>query len=300
MGSHEKVGVVTVTFNSGSVLPDFLRCIVEQTHKTLLIYAVDNASKDDSVEILRNFPDPRLKVIRNYENKGVAEGNNQGIRAALEEGCGSVLLINNDTEFPPTLVAQLLQALDEHQVDMAAPKMMYFDPSNRIWAAGGNFQPYRGYRVAHIGDGELDRGQYDQGRLITYTPTCCVLVRRSVFEAIGLMDQNYFVYADDTDFMFRAMRKGLTLWYAPQCQLRHKISSLTGGDNTPFAIRYMTRNRIYFYRKNFSRTKAAILVWLYRLHLSLRYLRGIDPKSVWTAKQSAVQEGLAMTTPRLK
>jgi GT2 family glycosyltransferase len=299
MGSEEKVGVVTVTFNSAKVLPDFLRCIAQQSHKDFLLYAVDNASTDDSIEILRAFPDERLRIIANSENKGVAEGNNQGIQAALESGCRSVLLINNDTEFGPEVMAQLLQALDDNRVDMCCPKMLYFDEPNRIWAAGGEFQPWFGYRVIHLGEGEMDSGQYDQGRLVTYTPTCCVLIRKKVFDTIGLMDSRYFVYADDTDFMFRAMRRGLALWYFPECRLWHKVSSLTGGDSTPFAIRYMTRNRIYFYRKNFSRLAALLWILFYRSHLSFRYLRGIDSAAIWKAKRQAVHEGLAMATSSL-
>jgi GT2 family glycosyltransferase len=299
MDSEERVGVVTVTFNSAQVLPDFLRCVAEQTHKDLLIFAVDNASTDDSIEILRGFPDERLKIIRNSENRGVAEGNNQGIRAALESGCSSILVINNDTEFGPTLLTQLLGALDDNRADMSCPKMLYFDERNKIWAAGGEFQSWFGYRVIHLGEGELDRGQYDRGRLVTYAPTCCVLIRKKVFDTIGLMDSSYFVYADDVDFMFRAMQRGLALWYLPECKLWHKISSLTGGDSTPFAIHYMTRNRIYFYRKNFSKPAVAMWVLLYKLHLLIRYLRGVDSTAIWNAKRKAVHEGLAMTASSL-
>jgi len=299
MDREERVGIVTVTFNSAKVLPDFLRCITEQTYRNFLLYAVDNASTDNSVGLLRTFPDQRLQIIPNSENKGVAEGNNQGIRAALEAGCGSVLLINNDTEFGPMLIAQLLGALDDDHVSMVCPKMLYFDEPNRIWAAGGEFQPWCGYRVVHLGDGQLDEGQYDRGRLVTYTPTCCVLIRKRVFETIGLMDPRYFVYADDTDFMFRAMRHRITLWYLPECCLWHKVSSMTGGDSTPFAIRYMTRNRIYFYRKNFSTVTAAVWILLYIVHLSIRYFRGIDSATTWKAKRQAVHEGLAMIASSL-
>jgi hypothetical protein len=191
MGDEDLIGVVTVTYNSAEVLPDFLRCLFAQTHHNFILFAIDNASKDDTINILHRCTDRRLTVIANPDNCGVAAGNNQGIRAALEAGCDSVLLINNDTEFEATLIANLLEGLAMHRVGMTCPKMMYYDEPQRIWAAGGTFQPWLGYRSVHLGGGEIDRGQYDLTRLVTYTPTCCVLIARPVFHKIGLMDERF-------------------------------------------------------------------------------------------------------------
>src|ERR1700756_2109155 len=174
MAKQGLIGVVTVTYNSAAVLPGFLPSILKQTHADFLLYAVDNALTDDTVNILRQCPDARLKIISNSDNKGVAEGNNQGIRAALQDGCASILLINNDTEFDECLVAQLVRGLDEFQVGMICPKIMYFDEPQRFWAAGGTLQAFLGYRPVHLGVDEIDRGQYDSPRLVGYVPTCCV------------------------------------------------------------------------------------------------------------------------------
>lgn len=251
MASQDRIGIVTVTYNSASVLPDFLRCVLAQTHDNFLLIAVDNASKDASVEILRSCTDGRLRITANPDNRGVAEGNNQGIVQALEAGCSSVLLLNNDTEFGPTLLAQLLQGLHDHQVEMTCPKMMYFDEPDRIWAAGGKFLPFRGYMSICVGEGEIDRGQYDTPRLVTDVPTCCVLIRKEVFDRIGMMDRRYFVYVDDSDFMYRAMKEGLRLMYLPDARLLHKIGRSTGGKESPFSIHYGTRNRVFFQLKHF-------------------------------------------------
>ncbi len=253
MDENSLVGVVTVTYNSAAVLPDFLRCLSAQTHGNFLLFAVDNASADDSVQILRGYDDSRLHIIANPDNRGVAAGNNQGILASLDANCDAVLLLNNDTEFGQDLIAQLLAGLDQYHADMTCPKMMYFDEPNRIWAAGGGFQPWRGGRSFHYGEGELDHGQFNQPRFVSYVPTCCTLIKKGVFEHIGLMDERYFVYWDDTDFMFRAKRQGKILAYLPETQLLHKVGSLTGGgdNDTPFAIRFGTRNSLLFILKHF-------------------------------------------------
>jgi GT2 family glycosyltransferase len=172
--------------------------------------------------------------------------------------------------------------------------MMYYDQPDRIWTAGGTFQPWRGYRSVHLGDGETDRGQRDSVRLVTYVPTCCVLIKKEVFEKIGLMDERYFVYWDDTDFMYRAMRAGIKLMYLPEAKLLHKVASLTGGASTPFAVRYGTRNSIYFLLKNFG--IILTLPWLagHQLVWCGKLVLGRRSRSWFAAKQSAFWEAVAM------
>lgn len=294
MAREDLIGVVTVTYNSAGVLPDFLRCMAEQTHRNLILFAVDNASKDDSVGILRAYTDERLRIIANPDNKGVAGGNNQGIRASLEAGCTSVLIINNDTEFGPTLIAQLLEALDAYQVDMTCPKMMYFDEPDRIWAAGGKFLPLSGYLSVCTGEGEIDHGQYDLARLVTDVPTCCVLIRNEVFEKIGLMDERYFVYLDDSDFMYRAMKARVKLMYIPEAKLLHKVGRSTGGEESPFTIHYATRNRIFFQLKHFG--LLATVPWLLVRQMAWILALALGKKSLswYQLKNKAFRSALVM------
>ena len=100
-----KVGVVTVTYNSQQVLPDFFASLWSQTHTNFVLYAVDNASSDDSVQLVRAEADERIRLIENASNVGVAAGNNIGITAARNDGCEYVLLLNNDTVFSGSLLA---------------------------------------------------------------------------------------------------------------------------------------------------------------------------------------------------
>jgi len=294
MAKGDLIGVVTVTYNSGTVLQDFLRCVAQQTHRELLLYVVDNASKDETLQILSECADTRLRIIANQDNRGVAEGNNQGIRAALEAGCASVLIINNDTEFDADLVTQLDEGLDVHGVEMSCPKMMYFDDPERIWAAGGAFQPWLGYRTMHLGEDEIDRGQCDQARLVTYVPTCCVLMRKEVFEKVGLMDERYFVYVDDVDFMYRAMKAGVKLIYLPEAKLLHKVGRLTGGGESPFTTRYCTRNRAYFLLRHFGAARSLPVLLLYQFYFAAGCVVGKFSFKVYCIKQRAIWEAITM------
>jgi GT2 family glycosyltransferase len=268
MADAGKVGVVTVTYNSAEVLPDFLRSLWSQTHRNFVLYAVDNASKDSTLEQLKAEPDTRLNIKPCQSNLGVAEGNNVGIRAALEDGCDTVLLINNDVAFPPNLISTLLESQQAHHSDMVAPKMMYHEPANIIWWAGGHFQRFLGYRAVHEGLDQADAGQRNKAIPAEYSPTCCVLIRREVFARIGMMDAKYFVYCDDTDFMLRAHKAGLLLYYEPATVLYHKVGSLTKPSESPFMVHLLARNRVYFWLKHLGKPLACF----YTASLSLIYL----------------------------
>lgn len=289
-----KIGVVTVTYNSGPVLQEFFDSLAGQTHRSFVLYVVDNASKDKTLEMARQRTDLPIVVIANAENLGVAEGNNQGIRAALADGCECVLLLNNDTVFPADLFTQLYAGLDRHHCDMTTGKMYYHDRPDVFWCAGGRFQPWLGYRTQHDGVDQKDVGQYDQPRRVTYTPTCCLLVRRSVFDRIGLMDSRYFVYSDDVDFLYRCLKQGLSLWYVPDAKLWHKVSSLTG-NMSDFMVHYCTRNRAYFISKHFSWNIRFSLTVLYRLYHAIRFLLHIDQHSRYSLREKSWDTGCKMS-----
>jgi GT2 family glycosyltransferase len=289
-----KIGAVTVTYNSGEVIEGFLRSLLAQTHGDFILYVVDNASRDDTLGRVARCHDPRIVVIANTTNAGIAEANNQGIRAALASGCDAVLLINNDTEFEPALVRKLVSGLQESGCDMIAPKILYHDNRQLIWSAGGGFNPLKGYAGFHYGLNQVDRGQFDTPRRVDHAPACCLLVRRSVFSRVGLMDDRYFVYLDDTDFCYRARRAGIYLRYHPAATLLHKASSLTGGPESEFSVRYRTRNQVYFMLKHLGAVRCLYYLPAYQLFLLLRLIFGRFGFSSYLLRQRAFAEGLRL------
>ncbi len=291
------VGVVTVTYNSGKVLDDFFDSLLAQTHRDFLLFVVDNASEDDTLRKIRERDDPRIVLIANEKNTGGTGGDNQGIRAALDAGCGSVLLLNNDTAFGPGLIESLVSGLDAHDCQMIAPKMLFHDRPNRIWCAGGRFSPWQTYAGVHRGEGRVDRGQYDTAMRVAYCPTCCMLIRRVVFESIGVMDEKYFLYWDDTDLCLRAARAGFRLVYLPEATLWHKVSSLTGGYQSLAALRYVVRNRVYFIRKNVPPVWRPYCFWFCFVRAVLGLLMGRDSLQVFRLRQEWFREGWAMPLP---
>lgn len=294
MAGVQLIGIVTVTYNSASVLADFLASVWKQTHKNFLLYIVDSGSTDGTAGWIRGLSDPRVRLVLREENIGFAAGSNLGISMALEEGCEAVMLLNNDTVFGPELFQQLWEGLKTYQCDMITPKMLYYDPPNKISAAGGHLNKWLGYRNRNYGEGQLDDGRFDHPRRITFTPFCCVLIRSFVFSKIGYLDEEYFVYVEDVDYCYRAMKAGIVMGYLPHCKLWHKISSLTGGKDSTFSIEYGTRNRIYYMFKNLSMPSAIFWTAVYGSKHYIRRVLGIDANTLWGLKLKAMSQGASL------
>lgn len=286
------IGVVTVTYNSAAVFPDFMESLLQQSYRNFRLYIVDNSSSDNTLAVCGQYSDPRVAIIRNPTNVGVAEGNNIGIRAALRNRCASVLLINNDTVFGVDLIAALKQGLQKYGCEMIVPKILYFEPSEKIWSAGGAFSRLRG-RPRHLGFNKKDNGRFDHARYVEYSPTCCILIKSEVFGHIGLMDPNYFVYFDDGDFCLRAHRAGVRLVYAPENKLFHKVSSLIG-HRSDTSVRYVTRNHVYFVLKNFSWLQNLYYLPICQAHIFVRCLLANNVLRAFVIAQKAFWEGVSV------
>ncbi len=285
-----KIGIVTVTFNSGEVLPDFFSSLERQTCRDYTLYAVDNASTDNTCAFVQEHM-PGCVLVRNPDNIGFAAGTNQGVRKALADGCEAILLLNNDVEFGPDLIERLVEGIREFNCDMTAPMMYYHQPKDRIWAAGGALQPRLGFRAVHRGLNKPDRGQYEHPCRVTFAPFCCVLIRSAVFDRVGFLDEQYFTYAEDADFMYRCLKVGVTLWYIPGARLWHKVNSLTG-TFSPFSLRYGARNRAYFIAKHLPWIYRSVFNMLYPSYYVLMHLIGRDSRERCRIQLAAWAEGM--------
>ena len=270
-----KVGLVTVLFNSDNVLEDFFKSISLQTLKDYHLYLIDNTpnAKTDALikQLALRFPITGYSHISNSQNLGVAKGNNQGIEQSIARGCTHTLLLNNDIEFEQKfLFEEMYKYATDQQEAIIVPKIYFYD-TRKIWMAGGRFNKNRGV-VYHVGLGDNDGPSYNKAKHFDYSPTCFMLIDNDVFKKVGIMDERYFVYYDDTDFIYRAVQKGFMVFYMPSLEVLHKVSSSTGGKESLFSIYYTTRNRIYFLRKNFKGLQKIIAMSFTLATRAIRYL----------------------------
>lgn len=247
-----KIGLVTVLFKSDTVLPDFFKSIAKQAYTDYILYLVDNDPNSATDELIQKcqseYPVTQYRHIKNKDNVGVAEGNNIGIKLSLEENCRYLLILNNDIEFEQDSVfGSMVSLYKDKGYSIIVPKIFYYD-SRKIWMAGGYMNKWRALGI-HNGYNKADAPRYNTPEFITYAPTCFMFIDGSVFDKTGLMDEKYFAYYDDTDFVFRALKLGFKMYYDPSISILHKVSSSTGGDSS-FYVYYSNRNKIYFIRKN--------------------------------------------------
>jgi GT2 family glycosyltransferase len=216
------------------------------------IIVVDNASKDGSVEYLQSKFGVELCLIENEYNRGYAAGLNTGIREALKRSHSLILLLNNDTIAAPDFLSELQRATQSGvSYDLFGPAIFYYDYPDRIWFLGGKLLP--GTLISHT----LLRNHKLPGHLPDLLPVdfingCAMLVRREVFEKIGLLDESSLLYAEEVDFCWRARLSGLKLAAVPVARLFHKVSQSTRqtlGQQSLRAEYLRFRNQARFYAR---------------------------------------------------
>jgi GT2 family glycosyltransferase len=247
------LAVVIVNWNGRHLLDACLTSVFEQRPAPDRVIVVDNGSTDGSLEHLRSIW-PQVAAVDAGSNLGFSGGNNLGIRDALAAGAEHVLLLNNDAQLLPGALAELLAGLEESgaAVWAAAPKILYRANPGVIWSAGGRFDWWRGLSL-HRGWDEPDRGQYDRPELVEFGTACCLLVRGRIFREVGLLDEGYFMYFEDSDLSARAGRTGARVAYRPAARVLHDVQASSGRIGSrapPLALYYWTRNRYRFISRN--------------------------------------------------
>jgi len=241
------VSIVIPNWNGLRFLPGCLTSIERQQCSGWQITVVDNGSSDGSVEYLRQAH-PQTQVISLPENRGFSAAVNAGI---LSSSCPFVFLLNNDTELPPDCLHLLLQAADGLPgYDFFTPKMLSLHERTVLDGTGdGYLRGGAGYR---LGTMEQDSPLYNQAGPVFGACAGAALYRRSVFDRIGLFDEDFFAYLEDVDVNLRLNRAGCKGYYVPAARVYHIGSATSGSKFNPFTIRLSTRNSLYVLLKHYS------------------------------------------------
>ena len=276
-----KVAIITVNYNGKKDSLELLTSLrkLETKNFELKIIVVDNGSEDGLVgELVKNSPE--VVVLQNGENKGYAGGFNRGIEYARIWEADFFLLINNDCLIKDkNLIEELVTTLEkDSKIGLVSPKI-YFAPGFEfhqdrysatelgqvIWYGGGYFD-WDNIRGVHQGIDEVDQGQYDRVVEVDFVSGACMLIKREVFETVGLLNEDYFLYFEDVEFQKRVAEAGFRIFYNGKVSIYHKVSQSTG-IGSPLTDYFHTRNRLIFavkYAK--SRAKFALLreaLWLF-------------------------------------
>jgi N-acetylglucosaminyl-diphospho-decaprenol L-rhamnosyltransferase len=296
--------VVIVNYRTAKLTVDCLHSLAgEVAAVKAQVVVTDNLSADDSIARIRhaiaeNDWTAWVSLLPLDRNGGFAFGNNAGIRPALESSDPPdyVLLLNPDTIVLPGALKALLDFMDEHpQVGIAGSRLEHPDGTPQRSA-------FRFHSVLSEWEAGLRLGLVSKllSRKIVAPPvpreTCptdwvagaSMIVRRAVFEQIGLLDEGYFMYFEEVDFCLRARRAGWPCWYVPASRVIHLVGQSSGVTDKKQSNKrrpaYWFESRKRFFKNNFGlmRTVAANVAWAsgfatYRVRQFIQRKPDIDP-----------------------
>lgn len=264
-GSPETIAVVVVTYNSARVLPDLIASLAPglvglDWHLTV----ADNASSDDTVEVLRREA-PWARIVETGRNGGYAAGINAAVAVAGPHD--AVLVLNPDVRLAPNCVPELLAVLRRRNAGITVPRIVRangdFSPSLRreptILRALGDavLGADRVGRIGRLGEVITDRRWYARETTVDWAEGSIMLIDRACWAACGQWDESFFLYSEETEFALRARDRGFAMILAPRAEARH----LEGDSATsPRLWALLTLNRVRLYRRR-HRLPSAVVYW---------------------------------------
>ena len=269
--ARPSVAVLSVNTDGEAFIEEFGASLAGVTYVNYRLIVVDNASTDDSLEILRRSQ-PKAVILQNDTNLGFTGACNRGLAHCLSESFDYVLFINNDLVMEPGFLDHLVAAADART--MAVPKSYLYHHPGRLDDSVGEFDWLRGVWKRRI-LGKRPDIDFDQPRLVESATLSCMLVPTGLLQEVGPLDDNFFIYYDDTDFTQRARERGYRLRFVPAAIIYHRKGATIGGPNTPFGLYYLTRNRPYLIRKPVRSPLRRALFWSYFLSTRLLRLIGL-------------------------
>lgn len=256
----KKIAIVILNYKN---IADTLDCIasLEKVHIddfSLSIILVNNDTENTYTlsDFKTKFP---LEIINNPINNGFSGGNNVGIKKALLQGVEYVLLLNNDTLVDPSFVKELVKSANLQPNSGALSPKIYFakgcefhktrytkeELGKVLWYAGG-LMDWRNVIGTHRGVDEVDKGQYDEESTTDFVTGCCMLIPSDVLKKIGILDERYFLYYEDSDLSERIKRAGFSLSFVSRAIIWHKNGGAAGGSGSSLQDYYISRNRLLF------------------------------------------------------
>lgn len=240
---NPSVSIIILNWNGKEDTLECLASVNKIDYPNYKIIVVDNGSSDGSVEAISK-PYPDVTLLQTGENLGYAGGNNVGIRWALEHETDYILILNNDTVIAPNLLTTFVNAAKPlSRGSILGAKIYYYDKPDTIWFAGGRWLRNNNC-FEHIGCNQEDNIAFDKTIEVDYITGCALFTESHTFKDVGLLDEEFFLTYEETDWCYRAKDKGHNCFVIPEAKLWHKVSSSFGGENSPLVHYFMVRNKL--------------------------------------------------------
>lgn len=272
------LSIIIVNYN----VRDFLMHTLESIQKAVTnisheIFIVDNASVDGSVEMVKNrFPD--VNLIENEINKGFAAANNQAMRQSSGK---YIVLINPDTVVQEDTFTRLLEFMEKHS-DAGASTCKILNPDGSFsvdsrhsiptpmtafWKQIGfhrlfpRSKTFARYNLTYLDENEIYPVDAISGSFM--------FIRRTAFEEVGYLDEDYFMYCEDVDYCYRITRSGWKVYYAPVSDIIHYKGESTKKNNLDYVLNF-NKSLYLFYKKHFHKKYFSLFAWIILIAIFFR------------------------------
>ncbi|MDX1607810.1 MAG: glycosyltransferase family 2 protein [Candidatus Spechtbacterales bacterium] len=229
------VYIIFLNWNNSEETLECLESLKRLTYGNFKVVIIDNNSTDDSLLYLKNFKKEQtiydIDIIENERNAGFAEGNNIGMRYALEQGADYVLFLNNDMKVDPMFLSEMMDvAQNNEKAGIIGSTIFFYDKKNLIWFGGDT--PMKWTKMDEMIASTCD---FYKKKLppavppiqVSFITGACMLIRREALEKTGGFDKRFFLYFEDADLCFQIQDAGYELWWQPKAKLWHKVSATT-------------------------------------------------------------------------
>jgi len=225
---YPRVCIVILNWNG---LKDTIECLESIRHITYPNYeviVVDNASKGNDPEILKETFGDYIRLIENRKNYGFSEGNNIGMRYALNNNIPPdyFLLLNNDTTVASDFLTELIKVAEsDSNIGIVGPKIYFYDFNGRkdiIWSAGGKVCWWHVPFYHHLGSAHNDLPEYNFIKEVGFVSGAAMMLKRKVAEEISLLNSQYFFGYEEIECCLKARKAGYMIFYVPKAKIWHK------------------------------------------------------------------------------
>lgn len=257
------VTIVIVSYNVADLLQECIVSVKEETTCEYEIIVVDNNSVDNSVEMVKaNHPD--VKLIQNMNNIGFAKANNQAFREAKGR---YIFMLNPDTIILEKAVDDLVKFMDEHaDAGACGPKVL--NPDGSLQPSCHHFPTILMRLIEHtrlrhkypkskvFGKEYMTYWNYHEIKEVDWITGCSLMLRKTVLDQIGTLDENYFMYTEEMDICYRLNKAGWKVMFYPFVSIIHywgKSSLDQKEEKQPSdaSTKYLFKTKYYFFKKNY-------------------------------------------------
>ncbi len=250
------ISVIIVTYNSQDFIKKCLKSVYKNISNQDEIFIVDNNSSDNTIKELEKLNYNNFRLIKNKKNLGFAKANNQAIKQAKGD---YIFLINPDTEFDENIFSQMIEFANQHQ-NAGIFGCQQIDYRNKAAGSFGNFPsfwtnlayklklywltPWAHWTMYNF----FTKHLFNKNKKVDYVGFGFTLIKKQVIEKIGLLDENFFLYYEDTDFCKRANDAGFEVWYLGKIKVQH----ITGASSDIHKIRKWSQQSLKYYNKKYN------------------------------------------------